>query len=337
MPGWVLRCSFVAAALLPLLLGAPAALVLWLLMPLAVECSRVAEEHYFCMAGIVLLAGVCCLTLPEDYYALSFLWGGAGVGMLLSRQPKGFERSLIWAGLSAGMLCAALAWLGSLYQGDIFAGLAGEIAELLQQHERSGELLLRCYQLGFSRLEDELAAAVNVLGTLALTEEVKLQLLYSLRTTLETSLGLMMPQGIAAWLVLTLLLTTAVPDALRRKRGQKGILPPFAAWMLTRKAHAHLNALIMVYLLSLLAGSPVLATMGRLCAATFQYAYMILGLAVLEGVSKQHGMKRFIRRLWMAACILFAPFVLLILGVMDRVFDMRHLRRLTDDKGGNQQ
>ena len=38
MAKWLLRCGLVLAALSPLLVGLPAALILWLLMPMAVEC-----------------------------------------------------------------------------------------------------------------------------------------------------------------------------------------------------------------------------------------------------------------------------------------------------------
>jgi len=84
MAKWVLRIGFVlAAVLLPVLLGAPAALMLLLLMPVAVECSREWDERYFCGVGIFLLMVSCYAQLGGEGYAWAFLWGGAGIGMLL--------------------------------------------------------------------------------------------------------------------------------------------------------------------------------------------------------------------------------------------------------------
>ena len=337
MPGWLLRCGFVLAGMSPLLLGAPAALVLWLLMPIAVECARPLEERYTCGAGIAVLSMTCWMALPRELFALTLIWAGAGVAMLLLRQQNMLKRSLIWTGLSVGLVSIVLWWLNGRYPEGLCPGLAREMTEILYRQDNAGEVLLRCYQLGLSSLEDDLALAVRLLGSLALTEEVRLQLLYSLRTTLEFSLELILPQLIAAWLLLTLVLTTAVPDVIRRRQGKRGSLPVFSEWRLTEWAHRRLNVLVLVYLLSFVADSAVVSTMGALSAATFQYTYTLLGMSVLEGVGKRHGTTRLVRRLWLAGCILFAPFILMVLGVLDRGLDLRRLRRPTDDKGGYEQ
>lgn len=337
MAKWVLRSGFVlAAVLLPTLLGAPAALLL-LLMPLAVECSRELEERYFCGVGILLLVGSCYAQLGGEGYAWAFLWGGCGIGMLLWRQKDAMKRSLTWTGLSAGLLCLILAWLGYRYQAGILPGLAEEIVNWIDSRRDAGDILLRCYQMGFSRLDKDLQPVVNLFGKLLMTREVRNQLLYSLRYTLEVSLASMVPQLIAAWLLLTLVLTTAVPDVIRRKQGKRGVLPPFGDWHMTDWARRQLNFMAIVYLVSIFVDNPVCAMLGSMCAAVFQYAYLVFGLAVMEGMTKQFGTVRFIRRLWMAGCVLFAPFILVILGIADRMFDLRRMSRSTEDKGGFEQ
>ena len=338
MAKWLLRCSFVLAALvLPVLLGIPAALAMWLLMPLAVECSHQLDERMCCGCGIAVLVGVSCHIMPRDAFALALVWGACGMGLLFAKPQDAFKRSLIWTGISAGVLCLALWELGRCYPQGIFQGLAERITDWIDSQPDAQSILYRCYQMGYSRLENGVAPAVNLFGLMLMSREVYQQLLYSLRFTLEVTLQVLAPQAIGAWLLLTLMLTTALPDLIRRKQGRKGVLPPFGEWSMTTWARRNLNAMAIVYLLSLLAENPVITLVGSLAASVFEYGYMIFGLAVLEGVGKRMGTARFVRRLWMVGCVLFAPFVLILLGMVDRVFDLRKLRRLTENEGGYKQ
>ena len=335
MPGWVLRLGCVAlAALLPLVIGLPAAVILLLLIPVAVECSREANERLTCGAAIAALFAVCCTSMPGAISILAVPMCLAGGLMLLYREGHSFQRGIAWGFICVVVLCMFSMVMTHRYQGDMCQGLAEEMVNAVSQGENGSEILLQCYQMGLCSLEDDLEMVVRLLGPLAITGEVQRELLYSLRSTLADSLEILLPQVIVAWLMLTVVLSAAVPDIVRRKSGRQGRLPSFGEWQMTDKVLSHLNALVLVYFLVIFTDQPVLVMLGRLCGAAFQYAYMVLGLAVLEGVSKQHGMVRFIRRLWMAACTLFAPFVLLILGVVDRGLDLRRLRHSTDDKGG---
>lgn len=337
MARWILRCAFILSAVVLPALFAPAAPLMLLLMPLTVECSREWDERYFCGVGIFLLMMSCYARFGEEGMAWAFLWGGCGIGMLMWRQGDGFRRGMVWTGLSAGLLCIALVWLGHCYPAGIIPGLAEGIVNWIDARPDAGNILLQCYQMGFSRLEEDLQPVVNLFGRLLMTRDVRNQLLYSLRYTMEVSLQTLAPQLIAAWLTLTLVLTTAVPDMLRRKQGRKGELPPFSDWHMTDWARKHLNFMALVYLLCLFTDNPMLIMVGNMCAATFQYAYLIFGLAVMEGITKRFGTVRFLRRLWMTACILFAPFILVILGIADRMFDLRRLSHSTEDKGGFEQ
>lgn len=335
MPGWVLRGICVAAAgVVPLLLGMPAAIVMLLLVPVAVECAREGNERLTCGAAIAALYLACWLKLPEAVSGIVLPWCAAGIVMLVIRDGHSVKRGLAWAGIGIGMLCMVSMILSYRYAGDMCEGIAEDMVNLLAQQPEANQMLLQCYQMGLCRLEDDLDMVVRLLGPLAITGEIKSEMLYSLRSILADSLEMLLPQVIVAWLMLTAVLSAAVPDIVRRKSGRQGHLPTFGEWQLTGRMLSHLNVLVLVYLLVIFTDQPVLVMMGRLCGAAFQYAYMILGLAVMEGISKQHGTVRFVRRLWMAGCTLFAPFVLLILGVVDRGLDLRRLRHSTDDKGG---
>lgn len=331
---WVLRGgSIVLAAGIPLLSGIPGALALLLILPVAVECCRAAGERPACCAAIAAFCAGCCyaapaLTLP------ALVWCGAGLGMSLlgGDEPQG--RGLAWAALCTALLCGLLVWMNFHYEGQVFAGLAEDAVTWVNAQDNAGEMLLRCYQMGFSRLEDDMQPVVNLLGMLVMTQQVRLELLYSLRTTLEALLTSLLPQVIVFWVLATAVLTAALPDVVRRKGGRRGRLPSFGTWRLSIGQRRCLNVLALGYFLPLLAGSAVVSLMGSLCAATFHCAYMLLGLAVMEGLTKQYGTARLLRRLWMAVCLVLAPVVLVILGIADEALDLRKLRRSTEDEGG---
>lgn len=337
MPRWVLRVGFVLAALSPLLLGTPAVLALWLLMPVAVECSREVDENYFFFGAILVLLGVTWYTQSRDMLPLAMVWGGCGMGMLIWSQQSVMKRSAAWVGICLVFLLMTCLLLNSSYQGQAAEGLAREIVEWINLREDSADILWQCYQMGLARLEDNESPLINLFGMLLMTPEVKQQLLYSLRFTLTTLIRTLIPQAVMAWMMFTAVLAAAVPDVVRRRRGLRGRLIPFGEWCMTDTMRRCLNLMVVGYLLQLFVDAPLVATLGSLCGAAFQYAYMILGLAVMEGVTKQFGTARPLRRLWMAACILLAPVVLVILGVVDGWFDLRRLRRSTDDEGGYEQ
>lgn len=334
---WVLRGGcIVLAACMPLLAGLPGALAMLLLMPVAVECCRAAGEHPACMACIGVFCAVCCWMLPA--VAIPVLaWSAAGMGMCLVHRGSARQRGTAWAAMCFAMLCGLLVWANLRYEGQVYAGIAEDMAAWVNAQSNADEMLLRCYQMGLSRLEEEYQPAVNLLGPLALTPQVRLELLYSLRTTLEDLLAGLLPQVIVAWVLLTAVLTAALPDIIRRKRGQKGQLLPFGEWQMDANQRRGMNLLALGYLVQLLGTSAVSVTVGGLCAAAFQYGYTLLGMAVLEGMTKQMGTARVLRRFWMAVLLLLAPVLLVILGIADWGFDLRKLRRSTDDEGGIEQ
>lgn len=334
---WVLRSSYVLlAACAPLLAGLPGILALLLLMPVAVECCRATGEHPTCMAVLGVFCAVSCWMQPGIAVPV-LAWCATGMAMCLVHRGSARRRGACWAALCLAMLCGLLAWASLRHPGDLFSWLAERIVAWVEAQEGSDMLLLQCYQMGYSRLEEGNQLLVGVLGNLGITPQVRQELLYSLRTTLEQQLPSVMPQAMVAWVLLTAVLTAALPDAIGRKRGQKGQLSPFGEWRLDVPLRRCLNLMALGYLLELLGTSAAVVTMGNLCAAVFRYGYILLGLAVLEGITKKAGTARALRILWMAVLLLLAPVLLVILGIADWYLDPRRLRRSTEDEGGIEQ
>ena len=337
MRGWLLRGGIVVLTIVPVVVwGLPAAVVLLLLAPVAAECCREADERIACCAGMGALAISSALTLGGLPGILACAWCAACVAMTWLKKDDPTHRGLIWAGLCAAMTCVILVCLVRLMQGSLYDGIATAFTDAIAQRKDAADILARFYQMGAARLEQEHAALLRLFGKIMIAGEVRNQLLYSLRDTVALWLQMLLPQVVVGWIMLTGVLTMALPDVVRRRFGRQGKLPPFQHWTLPDAAYRHLNVLVLGYVIQLLTDQPVLVTLGSLCGAAFRYAYMILGLAVLEGTTRRMGSARFVRRLWMVGCVLFAPFVLMILGVMDRRMDLRHLRR-SNDEGGYEQ
>lgn len=334
---WVLRGGCVVlVACAPLLAGLPGTLALLLLMPVAVECCRATGEHPACMVALGAFCAVSCWMQPGIAVPV-LAWCATGMGMCLVHRGSSRRRGACWAALCLAMLCGLLAWASLRHPGDLFSWLAERMVAWVDARDGGNQLLLRCYQMGYSRLEEEKQLLVSLLGTLGVTPQVRQELLYSLRTTLEQLLPSMLPQTMVAWVLLTAVLTAALPDAIGRKRGQKGQLSPFGEWRLDAPLRRCLNLMALGYLLELLGTSTAVVTLGSLCAAVFRYGYMLLGLAVLEGITKKAGTARLLRRFWMAVLLLLAPVLLVILGIADWYLDPRRLRRSTEDEGGIEQ
>lgn len=337
MAKWLLRCGLVLAALSPLLLGLPAALVLWILMPIAVECSREVGENYTMATAITVLIAVTYFTQSGDVSAPAMVWGGCGIGMAIYEQRNAVRRGAFWAGICLVELVLICALLGSRFDGQAAQGLAETIVMWIGSQDNAGEILLQCYQSGLAQLDQNQTPVLNLFGMMLMTPETMRQLKYSLEFTLTGLLRALIPQIVVAWIMFTALLAAKLPDVLRRRMGLHGRLAPFGEWHLTDTLRRAMNLMVLGYVLQLFSDAPLVVMLGNLCGAAFQYGYMILGLACMEGVSRRFGTTRFLRRLWMGACILFAPVVLMILGVADGWFDFRKLRRLTDDEGGFEQ
>ena len=339
MRAWLVRAAaLAAAALVPLLLGVPGILGMLALLPLAVECAREAGWRIPCAAGGVIVCAWCCALMPQAQ-TIAALWCLMALVMLLAPVRPGWRRGAVWAVLTAAECCIVLLWLGRRYGGAPDAGPAWDIVNWIDRQDNAVEMLLRAYSSGYARLTGDMARlpVARLFGQIVMTSEVRTELLYSLRVSIEVLLKARLP-GIIVWLIgLEGLLCAMLPDMLCRRSGRKGNLPRFDRWQLPRELARPVTALLAGMLLPLFAQQGAAVCLGRMCVAAFQFVYIWLGLSAMEGLMKQRGTAVLTRRLIQAAGLVLLPFVPMLVGVADQTMDLRRLRSPKDDEGGFEQ
>ena len=336
MRAWLVQAAaLAAAALVPLLLGVPGILGMLVLLPTAVECAREAGWRISCAGSAAILCAWCLARMPQAM-ACAAPWCLAALGMLLAPVRPGWRRGAVWAALTAAECCGVLLWLGHRYSGIPDAGLAWDVVNWIDRQDNAAELLLRAYTAGYARLTGDLARlpAVRLFGQVVMTQQVRNELLYSLRVSLEALLRARLPGGIV-WLIgLEGLVCAMLPDMLCRRGGRAGYLPRFDRWQLPRELSRPMTALLACMLLPLFTQQGAAVSFGRLCAATFQFVYLWLGRSVIEGLMKQRGAPVVTRRLLQAAGLVLLPFAPMLVGVADQAMDLRRLHGPKADEGG---
>ena len=339
MRAWLVRAAALAAvALMPLLLGVPGILGMLVLLPLAVECAREAGWRIPCAACAVTVCAWCYVCMPQAL-ACAALWCLMAPVMLLAPVRPGWRRGAVWAALTAAECFIVLVWLGRWYGGATDAGPAWDIVNWIDRQDNAVEILLRAYSSGYARLTGDMARlpAARLFGQIVMTNEVRTELLYSLRVSIELLLKARLP-GIIVWLIgLEGLMCAMLPDMLRRRSGKPGYLPRFDRWQLPRELARPMTALLAGMLLPLFAQQGAAVCLSRMCVAAFQFVYIWLGLSAMEGLMKQRGTAVLTRRLIQAAGLVLLPFVPMLVGVADQAMDLRRLRSPKDDKGGFEQ
>lgn len=231
---WVLRGGVLASAVLPLVVGLPLAAALLVLLPAAVEIAREYRERATFTAAAAVLALTGWVMLPQTAAIPALLWCAICAGMTWRPADEPVRRGGCWLCAAVVTLATALALLSRHYGGDLFEGLAWDAVQWLSSRENGVTLLLRAYQAGFASLEKEAAMlpALNFFGHVVMAENIRLELMYSLRTTLAEALELLAPRLAVDWLGLTALIGAALPESIRRRRGQMAQLPTFDQWRL---------------------------------------------------------------------------------------------------------
>ena len=299
-----------------------------LLLPIAAALTEYRLGRFW-TAAVCLTAGVCCgFVMPGASVSVAEVWciGSLAAACIPVKQP--LMRPFLWAGLCLLTWSVGLFILVQLLNGQVSVGLAKAFCDMIDASPERNTLLLNAYSMGLIRLEgtQALVPAVRVMGNIVIEDETRLQMLYSLRVSLEETLPVMLCDALVYHTAITTLLCTVLPDWRRRKKGEKGLLPAMEQWYMPRRLGAAVGTLLLGWLLALLSQGGVGSFMGTLCMNVFRIAFMLQGVCFLLWMGKRMGIRTVMRSVWAVVLSVLAPIVPIVMGMIDQRRDARHLR-----------
>ena len=272
--------------------------------------------------------GACILVFPPEALPLSLGWCILCAVIPVIPLKKKAARPFLWAGLCLGAWITGIVMLLGITKGQIVTGLAQIFCDWVEKSPQCNTILLNAYSMGYSRLEGTaaLVPAVQVMGHVLISEDVKMQMLYSLRVSLEGMLPSVLCETLVYHTAVTTLLSVALPDWRRRKAGAEGELPPMERWYIPRGLGLALMALCLGRVVALFSSNGAAVFMGWLCWAVFKAAYVVQGLCLLQWMEKRMGIRSVIRNIWAVVLSILAPIIPMVMGMVDQRRDSRHLR-----------
>ena len=331
---WPLRLVLVAlCAVVPWFAGSWYALVVLLALPVLRALLDAMHERptvWICIAGACVSAA---LLLPGWLWPAAALWGAGLIAMSVLRVPAGSKTILAGAVLAAGTGILTLTLATVRFDGQLIPSMAQGIVDLVDQHPNSAAMLLSAYRSGLARLEGEhaLVPALQFLGIIIIPADVRLQLLYSLRTSLETMLRNGLPTWLVGWMLLTALLPVLALEGSLRSRGRHSDLPPLERWYLSDRMAAAAGVMLLISLLTYLSASAPIRYLGAMCGTLGYWAWATQGASSLLSVLTARRMRPLFRGLAIALIVALVPLALVLLGCYDQFRDPRHLRGSRDE------
>ena len=282
------------------------------------------------------LTGVLCVfaavagfrAFPAETLPVTLFWCAASG--LTACVP--FRNRLMRPAFRTGMCLAAwgigLFILMRLTGGQIVNGLAKAACDYVDHSPDSTSILLQAYNAGYVRLQgtEALMPAVRVMGSVVIYPEVRVQMLYSLRVSLEEILPGLLCGTIVYHTALTVLMSTVLPDWLRRKRGETGEFAPMEQWYMPRRLGAAVFMLCIGWVIALMAQDGTGAYLGWLCADVFRAAFILQGICWMQWMGKRMGIRSTVRNVWSVILSVVMPLIPMIMGMIDQRRDSRHLR-----------
>ena len=307
-------------------LGVPA--VLWLVILPVVTAMTGA------LSGIPVTAALCAVAaaagwraLPAQALPLILFWV-AGCGLTACLPLK---RPLLRPALRTAMCLAAwgigLATLLQVTGGQIVNGLAKAACDYVETRPDSTEILIRAFSAGYVRLSgNEAMPVMRVAGGILIPPETRTQMLMTLRVSLEEVLPSTLCSAVIYHTVLTVLLSTVLPDWRKRKKGERGEFAPMEQWYMPRRLGAAVFALCLGWVVALMAGEGAGAYLGWMCADVFRAAFILQGICWMQWMGKRMGIRSAVRNVWSVILSVVLPLIPMIMGMIDQRRDARHLR-----------
>jgi len=360
--GAVLAAALVAGPLL-LLAFSPAG---GLYVPLAVLFLLPAAA---CIAGLTGGALPMALGAGAGLFAMYRLFGGPGltvsalyllpilavfVAVICLRVP-------FWKGCAA-MAAAHLLCLSAVYAllrdwagGDLYAAAGQAAVNALQSSSMGDSLLYQFYSMGLLSLRDELAEHAlqpSLFGYYTLSADARADLLLSVNTLVTSDLATRVPNvivsqsilGGVACLLLPLrfgflaeekraFLSAGTADAPAGKINFPDLgMPPLSTWHLPRGVGWQVGAALAAGYLMQGSGTPMTAVAGAVLYAAASAVFMVQGAALVNFLQKSRGSSRALRVL--LPLVLMAFSVLLFMGIIDQMMNIRGLRKPREPKEG---
>lgn len=353
--GPVLRlAALLLAALLPCAcFGWPAAVAeLLLAWPVA---AALQVSWGFEMALLPLMvAGAAMATCPAIPAWLMMVWGVLGTCGVLVRLRSQQANAAWWTGLCLAALMAAAAALHQASGAQLPAiYLAQRLIELIDQSPKGTEILLNAYQMGLASLEGKLAMlpALRLGSVVVMTPEVRMELLYGLRTSLEELLYAMLPKAGTMWALLTALACAVIPGMRRRRQGlpreEKAWLPWREAVQTNKAAEAvlqrtrfapvyppmeewHMPRMMglgaaCLYLCGLMpyAQAPAMHDLLVMLGNVGSLMFMVQGASLMLFLMRRMDMQRSMRGTWTLVAAVLLPQLMVLMGFADQVLPLR--------------
>ena len=322
---WVPTAILVALAGIAAIRGLPSLLLALLILPVAAAVQAACGG--WIAAGAVCLAAAlgCVFRMPGLAGLIGVSWCAASGIIASVPMKRKLMRPLLWTLLS--LLCwSGMLLLISADGGDAPAMvLDREVCEMVDQSPERNTILLNAYSIGMARLDG--TTTLSTLNYVLMPEEIRHELLCSLRVSLELALPQAICDSLVVCTALTTLLCTAWPDWRRRKRGEKGEFPPMEEWYIPRGLGLAVLALGLGWLIATLSGGGTTDSyFGLLCLAVFRTAYTLQGICLLLWLEKRMGIRGIMRNIGAVLLSMLAPIVPMIMGLIDQRRDARHLR-----------
>ena len=303
-------------------------MVIQILLPVAAAmtgavCSPIVPGILCAAAAIA--GGV---VFPPEALPVVLVWCAGWALTTLLPMKKRLLRPALRAGVCLAAWGIGLFILLRLTGGQIVAGLAGAACDWVDKSSNSTEILLRAYSAGYARLQgtQALMPAVQMLGSVLIPDGIRTQMLLSLRASMEEILPNLLCSAVVYHTALTVLLSTVLPDWLRRKRGEKGEFAPMEQWYMPRRLGAAVFALCIGWVMALMAQDGVGAYLGWLCADVFRVAFILQGICWMQWMGKRMGIRSAVRNIWSVILGIVLPLIPMVMGMIDQRRDARHLR-----------
>ena len=305
----------------------PAA-ALHLVLPVAAAMAGAICEWPVTVSMCALAAVAGWKVFPAEALPVTLLWcAGSGLTACLPMRRK-LLRPAFRTGMCLAAWCAGLIIALRLTGGQVVTGLAQAACDYVDKSPDSTDWLLRAYSSGYINLQgaEALTPAIRVLGSVMIPPDTRVQMLLSLRVTLEEMLPSLICSTVVVHTAVTVFLCTILPDWQRRKRGEKGDFAPLEQWYMPRRLGAAVFALCLGWVIALMAQDGIGAYLGWMCAEVFRMAFILQGICWMQWMGKRMGIRSAVRNVWSVILSVVMPLIPMIMGMIDQRRDARHLR-----------